>query len=192
MLKIFIWPEWNHLSQSTTKPTKWPVHPAKTHIWVFAGRTCHFVGFVMLWLIYQYYRNNPKFSDRQVWANSVDLDQTVRQEQSDQGLHCLPFHLHIWVHYSVESNRVQILGWLQQIFLVSEFYTSSFAGFINSFLSWGPFIVLGRLTFSTYLIHINVLHVYFWTRRSLFYFSDTEIVSIISLMYIPSAHAQNQ
>ena len=31
------------------------------------------------------YRNVPKFSDRQVWANSVDTD------QSDQGLHCLPF-----------------------------------------------------------------------------------------------------
>ena len=104
------------------------MHPAKTHILVFAGRTCHFVGFVMLWLIYQYYHNNPKFSDRQVWANSVDLDQTVRQEQSDQGLHCLPFHLHIWVHYSVESNRVQILGWLQQIFLVSEFL-----GFLHLF-----------------------------------------------------------
>ena len=35
------------------------------------------------------YRNFPKFSDRQVWANSADLE-----EQSDQGLHCLPFRLH--------------------------------------------------------------------------------------------------
>ena len=34
------------------------------------------------------YCNDPKFSDRQVWANSVDPDQT--EEQSDQGLHCLP------------------------------------------------------------------------------------------------------
>ena len=30
------------------------------------------------------YRNVPKFSDRQVWANSVD---------PDLGLHCFPFHL---------------------------------------------------------------------------------------------------
>ena len=30
------------------------------------------------------YRIDPKFSDRQVWANS----------DPDQGLHCLPFHLH--------------------------------------------------------------------------------------------------
>ena len=26
-----------------------------------------------------YYRNDPKFSDRQVWANSVDPDQTADQ-----------------------------------------------------------------------------------------------------------------
>ena len=40
------------------------------------------------------YRNDPKFSDRQVWANSVDQDQTA-PEQSDQGLYCLPFCLHL-------------------------------------------------------------------------------------------------
>ena len=36
------------------------------------------------------YRNDPKFSDRQAWANSADPD----QEQSDQCLHYLPFRLH--------------------------------------------------------------------------------------------------
>ena len=40
------------------------------------------------------YRNGPKFLDRQVWANSVDPDQTAPNQQSDWGLHCLPFHLH--------------------------------------------------------------------------------------------------
>ena len=43
------------------------------------------------------YRNDPKFSDRQAWANSADPDQTAPrglEEQSDQDLHCLPFHLH--------------------------------------------------------------------------------------------------
>ena len=34
-------------------------------IWVFAGRTCHFVGFVMRRLI----SNDPKYSDR-CWPNS--------------------------------------------------------------------------------------------------------------------------
>ena len=37
------------------------------------------------------YHNVPKLSDRQVWANSVDPDQTA----PDQGLLCLPFRLHL-------------------------------------------------------------------------------------------------
>ena len=40
-------------------------------------------------------RNDPKFSDRQAWANSADSDQTAPKEQSDQGLHCLQFPLHL-------------------------------------------------------------------------------------------------
>ena len=36
--------------------------------------------------------NDPKFSDRKVWANSADQDQTA--PKSDHGLHCLLFHLH--------------------------------------------------------------------------------------------------
>ena len=36
------------------------------------------------------YHNDPEFSDRYAWANGVDPD----QEQSDQGLHYLPFRLH--------------------------------------------------------------------------------------------------
>ena len=40
------------------------------------------------------YRNDPKFLDRKACANNVDPDQTA-QEQSDQGLHCLLFHLHL-------------------------------------------------------------------------------------------------
>ena len=42
-----------------------------------------------------HYRNDPKFSDTQIWANSADPDQTAPEEQSDQGLHCLPFPLHL-------------------------------------------------------------------------------------------------
>ena len=37
-----------------------------------------------------YYRNYPKFSDWQVWANSADPDQTAEQR-----LDCLPFRLHL-------------------------------------------------------------------------------------------------
>ena len=37
------------------------------------------------------------FSDRRVVANGVDTDQSDQhlQEQSDQGLHCLPVSLHL-------------------------------------------------------------------------------------------------
>ena len=35
------------------------------------------------------------FSDRSVWANSADPDQ-ILEEQSDQGLRCLLFHLHVF------------------------------------------------------------------------------------------------
>ena len=37
-----------------------------------------------------YYRNDPKFSDRHVRANSADPDRTA-----DQRLDCLPFRLHL-------------------------------------------------------------------------------------------------
>ena len=94
---------------------------------MFAGHTCHFVGFIMLWLIsfvlhlctsfdtnfhglfifFSFcYNKNQKYcricsytfldyamvlsfqSDR---SNSVDQN----QEQSDEGLHYLPFRLHL-------------------------------------------------------------------------------------------------
>ena len=49
------------------------------------------------------YPNDLNFLDRHVWANSVDPDQTaprgvvslLQEEQSDQGLHCLPFRLQL-------------------------------------------------------------------------------------------------
>ena len=60
MFVTFWWQSWNYKewnrSQHMTKPAEWHVRPVKTHwmprlIWVFAERTCHFVGFVMRWLI---------------------------------------------------------------------------------------------------------------------------------------------
>ena len=40
---------------------------------------------------------DPMFTDKNVWANNVDPDQTACkvQEQSDLGLLSLPFHLHL-------------------------------------------------------------------------------------------------
>ena len=35
------------------------------------------------------------FPDKMAYANSADPDQTAPKEQSDQGLHCLPFQSRI-------------------------------------------------------------------------------------------------
>ena len=35
---------------------------------------------------------NTKVSNKMTYANSADPEQTALKEQSDQGLHCLPFH----------------------------------------------------------------------------------------------------
>ena len=42
------------------------------------------------------YYNDPKFSDIQVRVNSADQIRLLLEEQSDQGLHCLLFHLHLF------------------------------------------------------------------------------------------------
>ena len=49
-----------------------------------------------LTLKHQHNHNVPRFSDGQVWANSIDPDQTA----PDQGLHvhCLLFCLHLLDH----------------------------------------------------------------------------------------------
>ena len=41
------------------------------------------------------YSNEPKILDSQVWANGVLEKSEVLKEQSDQGLHYLPFPLHL-------------------------------------------------------------------------------------------------
>ena len=38
----------------------------------------------------QHYHNNPKYWDRQAWANSVNPDQMLQNRASDQDLYCLP------------------------------------------------------------------------------------------------------
>ena len=43
---------------------------------------------------YYCYRNDTKFSERQVWANAIDPDQTA-PEQSGQDLHCLLLSLQL-------------------------------------------------------------------------------------------------
>ena len=39
-------------------------------------------------------------------GNNVDPDQTAPKEQSDQGLHCLPKHVHLNILGSFGNNKV--------------------------------------------------------------------------------------
>ena len=48
------------------------------------------------------YRNDPKFSDRYAWANSVDPDQTAPEEQSDDRVYTVCHSVCIvWTHCSM-------------------------------------------------------------------------------------------
>ena len=63
------------------------------------------------------YRKDPKFSDRQAWANSADPDQTVPRGFTLFAILSASFGLiTLW-----KSHIAQILEWLQQIFGVSEY-----------------------------------------------------------------------
>ena len=52
----------------------------------------HFYSIMSHVFIY-HYCNDPKFSERQVWANS-ETQIRLLLEQSDEGPHCLLYHLH--------------------------------------------------------------------------------------------------
>ena len=67
---------------------------------------------------YKLYHTDPRFSDRQDWANSVNSD----QEQSDQGLHCLLFHLHLSQAILIEKATLSIFRIFLSIFWVSKFF----------------------------------------------------------------------
>ena len=58
-------------------------------------------------MLYLVYHKDSKYWDRKVNANGADPDQTAL-EQSDQGLHCLPFHLRLIDHFCIKT--VQYLG----------------------------------------------------------------------------------
>ena len=51
-------------------------------------------------LMHLKYHNNPKYWDRQAWANSVDPDQMPQNATSDQGLHWLPLIQHYFRNIS--------------------------------------------------------------------------------------------
>ena len=63
--------------------------PFKVYYYMSMLKTYYYLSWNILALKCLYwYHGDSKFSDRQVWANSIDTD-------IDQGLHCLPFRLHL-------------------------------------------------------------------------------------------------
>ena len=71
------------------------------------------------------------------------------------------------------------LAWALALAWVVFACAKGYGGFINSFLSWGMFLALGRLTYMMYLIHLDVLMGFF---ASLTY----------SIMYTPVTMVKNQ
>ena len=72
-------------------------------------------------ILVQIYRNFPKFSDRQVWANNADPDQTApRAVWSASTLFAIPSASFGCITLR-KSHRVQRLRWLQQIFGCPKF-----------------------------------------------------------------------
>ena len=66
------------------------------------------------------YRNFPKLSDRQVWANRADPDQIRRAVWSGSTLFSIPSASFGCITLR-KRHLVQLLGWLQQMFWVSEY-----------------------------------------------------------------------
>ena len=70
--------------------------------------------FLLVCLIYfTMYGKCPKYlftklSDKMVYANSADPDQTTPKEQSDLGLHCLPFVCSIQLQFFMWKEHSQI------------------------------------------------------------------------------------
>ena len=60
---------------------------------------------------------------------------------------------------------------------------TGYGGIINSFLSWPLFSPLSKLTYCTYLIHIDVIFLFFYSTKRPMYFSEYTIVSFVFLIF---------
>ena len=62
---------------------------------------------------------------------------------------------------------------------------TGYGGIINSFLSWPLFSPLSKLTYCTYLIHIDVIFLFFYSTKRPMYFSEYTIVSFCFTHFYP-------
>ena len=106
--------------------------------------------------------------DKYELANSVDL----------ASLTSYPFYLPIYEGLARSLWSISVC-WMIFACAIGQ------GGFVSTLLGWKPFLVLGRLTFSTYLIHEVVIQVYFQTRHTLHYFSDIDLsFSLVAITVI--------
>ena len=88
---------------------------------VFAGRTCHFVGFVVRGLIYKLVSLSTLQTNTDPYVNSVDPDETARYEPSHQDLHCVPFWFLMKTETPIFNNGyVQILSWKRPLQILRD------------------------------------------------------------------------
>ena len=85
-------------------------------IWVFAGRTCHFVGFVMRWLI-NLIRNMWAFEWQAKKASLLSLK--LRTDR--------PAHPHFFCNYSVDLCTISRLTQCKQWWHLSDFADAKIA-----------------------------------------------------------------
>ena len=70
------------------------------------------------------------------------------------------------------------IGWSLVLSWVVFACTKGYGSYINSFLSWGVFTVLGRLTFFSYLIHYEII---FIIGSSMSYSIELNIFQLVSV-----------
>ena len=82
-------------------------------------------------------------------------------------------------------NTVSRSVWAACVCWVVVACSLGYGGLVNSFLSWAPFVSLGRLTYMAYLIHPVILYVWYQSMGQLFYIKDlTMAVSYAGMMVI--------
>lgn len=62
------------------------------------------------------------------------------------------------------------LGW------VTYACVTGYGGFINTFLSWGPWVPLGRITYCAYLVHPIIIFTYYMVSRVPFHYTDLTLI----------------
>ena len=76
------------------------------------------------------------------------------------------------------------LSWAMGVSWVMFACITGYGSVINSFLSWELFAPLSRLTYCTYLIHIDMIFLFFYKTKRPMFFDEYTVVSIQGLRFI--------